>query len=172
MSWTLDGGWPAARDRLRGLGGRRRARAVPDLAGSAWPVGAGQTAERRRIAPSACKRLPLRSLRGGHPVGITIPRVKSLPRKCPWRIESPRVTPHSPQEGLLRSPEAGLRSSGGHSGADSVGAATGGPLQRAPKRRVRHQRTRPRLTSLGPPPRKQSDFPQRNDPIEADQGFW
>ena len=55
MSWTLDGGWQAARDRVRGFGCRRRARAVPDLAGSAWPVGAGQTAERRRTAPSASK---------------------------------------------------------------------------------------------------------------------
>ena len=48
-------------------------------------------------------RLPLGLFRGGHPAGTAVPCVKSLPRKCPWRIASPLVTPKWPQEGLSRS---------------------------------------------------------------------
>ena len=150
MPWTFDGGWQAARDRVPGGGCRRRARAVPDIAGSARQSGAGQPAERRHTAPSARKRWPLGLLRGSHPAGTAVPCVKGLLQECPWRFESPLVTPHSPQEGLFRSPDAGLRSSEGHSAADSVDPATGGPLRHAPKRSVRPQRTRLRLRSLGP----------------------
>ena len=64
------------------------------LARSARQVGAGQAAECRHTALSACKRLPLRSFQGGHPVGATIPCFKSLLQVCQWRTESPRLAPN------------------------------------------------------------------------------
>ena len=122
-------GRKAASDDVNAFRCRRQAGAVLDLAGSAGQSGAGQ-ARSADVLPECVQavatRVVARRTSGrDHDSVVTI---LQLLRSCQLRIESPLVAPNWPQGGMVRSPEAKLRSSRGHSNADSVGVADWRPL--------------------------------------------